>query len=142
MTSTADRAPAGRTTWVSNLARPVRVFAATEVGSALILLVAALAALLWANSPWGWTYEEFWTTDLSIRLADAELSHSLRDWINDGLMAFFFFVVALEIRREFDMGELRDRRRVAVPVLAALGGMTAPALFYAAINAGTEAVHG
>src|SRR5690606_31070209 len=117
----------GRTAWVWNLARPVRVFAATEVGSALILLVAALAALLWANSPWGWTYEEFWTTDLSIRLADAELSHSLRDWINDGLMAFFFFVVALEIRREFDMGELRDRRRVAVPVLAALGGMTAPA---------------
>lgn len=142
MAATSDRLPAGRTAWVWNLARPVRVFAATEVGSALILLVAALAALLWANSPWGWTYEEFWTTDLSIRLADAELSHSLRDWINDGLMAFFFFVVALEIRREFDMGELRDRRRVAVPVLAALGGMTAPALIYVAFNAGTEAVRG
>ncbi len=141
MASTSD-GRAGRTAWVWHLARPVRVFAATEVGSAVILLAAALAALLWANSPWGWTYEELWTTDLSIQLAGAELSHSLRDWINDGLMAFFFFVVALEIRREFDMGELRDRRRVGVPVLAAIGGMTAPALIYVAINAGTAGVHG
>ena len=142
MTTPSARVPAGRTTWVRNLARPVRVFVATEVGSAVILLAAALAALLWANSPWGSTYEEVWSTDLSIRLAGAELSHSLRDWINDGLMALFFFVVALEIRRELDMGELRDRRRVAVPVLAALGGMTVPALLYVAFNAGTEAVHG
>jgi Na+/H+ antiporter NhaA len=142
MTAPSARAPTGRTAWVRNLARPVQVFVATEVGSAVILLAAALAALLWANSPWGSSYEEVWSTDLSIRLAGAELSHSLRDWINDGLMALFFFVVALEIRRELDMGELRDRRRVAVPVLAAVGGMTAPALLYLAFNAGTEAVHG
>jgi Na+/H+ antiporter NhaA len=142
MATPSSRAPAGRTAWVRNLARPVRVFVATEVGSAVILLVAALAALLWANSPWGSSYEEVWSTDLSIRLAGAELSHSLRDWINDGLMALFFFVVALEIRREFDMGDLRDRRRVAVPVLAAVGGMTVPALLYLAFNTGTEAVHG
>jgi len=129
----------GRTAWVRNLARPVRVFVATEVGSAIVLLAAALAALVWANSPWGSSYEAVWSSELSIRLAGAELSQDLRDWINDGLMAFFFFVVGLEIRRELDMGELRDRRRVAVPVLAALGGMAVPALIYLTFNAGTEA---
>jgi Na+/H+ antiporter NhaA len=133
---------AGRTAWVRNLAQPVRVFVATEVGSALILLAATLVALLWANSPWGDSYEQLWSTELAVRLGDASVSYDLRHWINDGLMAFFFFVVGLEIRRELDMGELRERRRVAVPVLAALGGMTVPALLYTAFNAGTDAVHG
>jgi Na+/H+ antiporter NhaA len=132
----------GRTAWVRNLARPVRVFVATEVGSALILLAATIAALLWANSPWGDTYEEFWSAQLSVQLAGASLDLDLRHWVNDGLMALFFFVVGLEIRRELDMGDLRERRRVAVPVLAALGGMAVPALIYASFNAGTEAVHG
>jgi Na+/H+ antiporter NhaA len=133
---------AGRTAWVRNLAQPVRLFVATEAGSAVILLAATLTALLWANSPWGDTYEQVWTTELSIDLGDMGISHDLRHWINDGLMAFFFFVVGLEIRRELDMGDLRERRRVAVPVLAALGGMAVPALIYASFNAGTEAVHG
>jgi Na+/H+ antiporter NhaA len=133
---------AGRTAWVRNLAQPVRVFVATEVGSALILLAATLAALVWANSPWGDSYEQVWSAELSIRLADMTIAHDLRHWVNDGLMAFFFFVVGLEIRRELDMGELRERRRVAVPVLAALGGMAVPALIYTAFNAGTGAVHG
>lgn len=83
-----------------NLARPVRGFVATEAGSALILLAATLAALLWANSPWSASYDSVWSSELSIRLAGSELSHTLREWVNDGLMAFFFFVVALEIRRE------------------------------------------
>lgn len=131
----------GSTAWVRNLARPVRHFVATEEGGATILLAAAIAALVWANSPWGSTYEAVWTSELSIRIAETELSHSLRDWVNDGLMALFFFVIGLEIRRELDMGELRDRRRVAVPVLAALGGLTVPALIYLAFNAGTEAAH-
>ena len=131
----------GRTAWVRNLARPVQVFVATEVGSAVVLLTAALAALVWANWPWGSSYEAVWSSELSIRLAGAELSQDLRDWINDGLMAFFFFVVGLEIRRELDMGELRDRRRVAVPLLAALGGMAVPALIYLAFNAGTQAAN-
>lgn len=133
---------AGRTSWVRNLARPARVFVETEVGSALVLLAAALVALVWANSPWGSTYEEFWSTELAIRVAGGELSHDLRGWVNDGLMALFFFVIGLEIRREFDMGELRDRRRVAVPVLAALGGMAVPALIYVSFTVGTGAVHG
>lgn len=139
-----DAAPAGwsgRTAFVRSLARPLRVFVATEVGSAVILLAAALAALVWVNSPWGSTYESLWTSELSIRLADAELTLELREWINDGLMALFFFVVGLEIRRELDLGELRDRRRVAVPVLAAVGGMVIPASIYLAINAGAEAGH-
>jgi Na+/H+ antiporter NhaA len=127
---------------VLHAARPVRAFVATEVGSALFLLAAALVALVWANSPWGATYEELWTSELSIRLAGAELSMELRDWVNDGLMAFFFFVIGLEIRRELDLGELRDRRRAAVPVFAAVGGMVVPALIYLAWNAGTEEVHG
>jgi Na+/H+ antiporter NhaA len=141
MAEATPRRLTGRTAWVRNIARPVRVFVATEVGSAVILLAAALVALVWANSPWGFSYEHVWTSELSIRIAGTELTQDLREWINDGLMALFFFVVGLEIRRELDMGELRDRRRVAVPVLAAIGGMAVPALIYFAFNAGTEAAH-
>ncbi|MGH9262040.1 MAG: Na+/H+ antiporter NhaA, partial [Acidimicrobiales bacterium] len=132
----ADRGdrPADITPWTRRLA-PVRVFVATENASAAILLAATVAAILWANSPWSASYEELWHTEVAVSFGDAELSLDLRHWINDGLMAFFFFVVGLEIRREFDMGELRERRRVATPVLAAIGGMLAPALIYLAINA-------
>ena len=128
--------------WVRDRASPVRALAASEVGSAAVLLAAAVAALVWANSPWSSTYEVVWSSDLSLRLGELEFSQDLRHWINDGLMAFFFFVVGLEIRREFDMGELRDHRRVAIPVLAALGGMAAPALIYLAFNAGQPAARG
>jgi len=140
--SYAQPQPSRRTGWVRNLARPARAFIATEVGSAFVLLAAVLVALLWANSPWGSSYDDVWTTELSIRLGDAEISEDLRGWVNDGLMTFFFFVIGLEIRREFDMGEFRDRRRVAVPVVAAIGGMVAPALIYLAINARTDAAPG
>jgi Na+/H+ antiporter NhaA len=142
MAGQAAGGQAARTAWVRDLGRPVRVFLATESGSAAVLLAAAVAALLWANSPWGGNYEEIWTTELSIQIGDTGLTHSLREWVNDGLMAFFFFVIGLEIRRELDMGDLRDRRRVALPVLAAAGGMAIPALIYVAFNAGTGAVHG
>jgi Na+/H+ antiporter NhaA len=131
-----------RTAWVRSLAGPIREFVATENASAVVLLAATVAALLWVNSPWGSTYERVWSAELSLRLAGAELSLSLREWVNDGLMAFFFFVVGLEIRREFDTGELRERRRIATPVLAAIGGMVAPALIYLAFNAGTPTARG
>jgi Na+/H+ antiporter NhaA len=131
-----------KTAWVRNLAAPIREFIATENASALILLGATLGALLWANSPWASTYEELWSTELSFRLGGAELSLDLRHWVNDGLMAFFFFVAGLEIRREFDMGELRERRRLATPVLAAVGGLVAPALIYLAFNAGEPTTRG
>src|SRR5918996_911208 len=131
-----------RTAWVRNLAAPIREFIATENASAVVLLAATLAALLWANLPWGSTYDELWSSELSFRLGGAELSLDLRQWVNDGLMAFFFFVAGLEIRREFDMGELRERRRVATPVLAAVGGLVAPALIYLAFNAGEPTARG
>jgi Na+/H+ antiporter NhaA len=125
----------GRTAWARDMAAALRNYLQTEVGSALVLVGAALVALIWANVPGG-SYEAFWTTNLAIRIGDWGITEDLRRWINDGLMTFFFFVAGLEVRRELDMGELRERRRVAVPVIAALGGMAAPALIYLAVNAG------
>jgi Na+/H+ antiporter NhaA len=140
--TTADvSALAGRTAWVRNIAQPLRSFVDTEAGSAVALLAAALAALVWANGPWGGSYEDVWTTELSLRLGDWELTEDLRHWVNDGLMTFFFFVIGLEIRRELDMGELRERRRVGIPVLAAAIGMLLPALAFIAL-AGADARHG
>ncbi|MDQ4145307.1 MAG: Na+/H+ antiporter NhaA [Actinomycetota bacterium] len=129
--------PDGRAdvTPISPRLAPLREFIATENASAIVLLVASVVAVVWANSPWSASYESVWTTELSLRLGGAELTLDLRHWINDGLMAMFFFVVGLEIRREFDLGELRERRRVATPVLAAIGGMVVPALIYLSLNA-------
>ena len=140
--ATADDTSAATVTpWTRRRAQ-VREFVATENASALILLVATVAALVWANSPWSASYESFWHTEVSLQFGNAVLDLDLRHLINDGLMAFFFFVVGLEIRREFDMGELRERRRVATPVLAAVGGMAAPALIYLAINLGEPTARG
>jgi Na+/H+ antiporter NhaA len=126
----------GRTAWARNLAAPVRDFLSTETGSAIVLLAATIAALLWANSPWPDSYDSVWTTELSFRLGDWTLSADLRDWVNDGLMTFFFLVVGLEAKRELDLGELRDRKRLALPVVAALGGMIVPIAIYVACTAG------
>jgi Na+/H+ antiporter NhaA len=127
---------AGRTAWARNLAAPVRDFLSTETGSAVALLIATLLALLWSNSPWLHSYESVWTTNLSIHLGSASVSTDLRHWVNEGLMTFFFLVVGLEAKREFDMGELRERRRIAIPVLAAIGGMAVPVGIYLLFNAG------
>jgi Na+/H+ antiporter NhaA len=132
--ATAD-AFTGRTAWARDMAAALRNYLQTEIGSALVLVAAAVAALAWANLPGG-SYETVWTTHLSVSLGGWEITEDLRRWVNDGLMTFFFFIVGLEVRRELDMGELRERRRVAVPVIAALGGMVAPALIYLAVNAG------
>jgi Na+/H+ antiporter NhaA len=132
----------GRTAWARNLAAPLRSFLGTETSGALALLAASVAALVWANSPWWETYESFWTTELSIRIGDEGLSLDLRHWVNEGLMTFFFLVVGLEAKRELDLGELRDRRRVAIPVLAALGGLIVPVLIYLSINAGGPSADG
>ena len=121
---------------------PIREFIATQNASAVVLLVATVVALVWANSPWAPSYERLWATPISISIGEFVLSLDLRLWINDGLMALFFFVAGLEIRREFDMGELRERRRVATPVLAAVGGMAVPALIYLSFNWGQPTAHG
>src|SRR3954471_11000639 len=132
----------GRTAWARNLAAPVRDFLTTETGSAIVLLAAAVAALFWANSPWPDSYESFWTTKLSIRLGSEGISLDLRHWVNEGLMTFFFLVVGLEAKRELDTGELRERRRLAIPVVAAAGGITVPIAIYLAFNAGGAGAHG
>jgi Na+/H+ antiporter NhaA len=131
-----------QTIGLRRLASPLREFIATENSSAIVLLLATLIALVWANSPWAASYEALWSTELAIRVGGAELSLDLRHWINDGLMALFFFVAGLEIRRELDMGELRERRRVATSVLAAVGGMAIPVLIYLLVNTGQPSVGG
>ena len=124
------------------LIRPLVDFLHTEAAGGVALVAAAIVALLWANSPWDASYDDLWTTHLAVALGDWELDLDLRDWINDGLMVLFFFVVGLEIKRELVEGELRDPRRAALPVCAALGGMIVPAAIYLAFNAGGEAAAG
>lgn len=131
----------GRTAWVRNLETPLRRFLRTETGGGAILLVAALAALAWVNVDAD-SYESVWSKELSVRIGDASLSQDLRGWVNTGLMTFFFFVVGLEARREFDMGELRERPRFAVPLLAGIGGMLVPVAIYLAVNTGRGSANG
>ncbi|HEX3323788.1 MAG TPA: Na+/H+ antiporter NhaA [Solirubrobacterales bacterium] len=131
----------GRTAWARSLQAPLRDFLTTETGSAAVLLAAAVAALIWANADLS-SYESVWRTRLSIQVGGSGISQSLRDWVNSGLMTFFFFVVGLEVRREFDVGELRERRRLALPVLAGIGGMLVPIAIYLAVNGGGHSAHG
>jgi len=140
--ATPSTADTGRTAWARNLASPVRDFLSAETGSAVVVLIAAIFALLWANSPWSHSYDSLWTTELAIRLGHHAIATDLRHWVNQGLMTFFFLVVGLEAKREFDLGELRERRRLAIPVLAAIGGMTVPVAIYLAFNAGGPGAHG
>ncbi|TYB96999.1 Na+/H+ antiporter NhaA [Micromonospora sp. WP24] len=131
----------GRTIWMRNLATPLRAFLRTEAGSAGVLVAAIVAALLWANIDLG-SYEAVWRTQLSLSLGHLELSRDLHTWINSGLMTLFFLVVGLETRREFDLGDLRDRRRFVLPSLAGMIGMLIPVLIFLAVNHGGPGAHG
>jgi Na+/H+ antiporter NhaA len=131
----------GRTAWARNLQTPLRQFLRTETGSAAVLLAATVTALAWVNIDAA-SYRGVWDTRLSVSLGSASLSEDLGGWINSGLMTFFFLVVGLEARREFDMGELRERRRLALPLLAGAGGMIVPIAIYLLINAGRPSAHG
>jgi Na+/H+ antiporter NhaA len=131
----------GRTAWARNLQTPLRAFLRTETGGAAVLVGATLLALVWVNVSAS-TYDAVWHTELSFRLGAWSLTQDLRGWVNEGLMTLFFFTVGLEARREFDLGELRDRRRVALPVLAAIGGMVVPVGIYLAFNAGRSSAYG
>jgi Na+/H+ antiporter NhaA len=131
----------GRTAWARNLEAPLRNFLRTETGSAAILLGATLAALAWVNIDQS-SYERVWNTVLSITIGGSGVTQDVRQWVNSGLMTFFFFVVGLEARREFDLGELRDRRRLVLPVVAGVGGMLVPVLIFLAFNAGRSSSHG
>src|SRR5256714_8992803 len=119
----------GRTAWARSLQTPLREFLRTETGGAAVLLAAAVAALVWVNVDAS-SYGSVWRTTLSIRVGSAGIALDLRHWVNSGLMTLFFFVVGLEARREFDLGELRERRRFALPMLASIGGMTVAVAIY------------
>ena len=131
----------GHSAWARSLERPLREFLNTETGSAAVLLAATVAALVWVNVDAG-SYRSVWEAEVAIRVSGHEIAMDVRGWVNSGLMTFFFFVVGLEARREFDMGELRERRRVTLPLLAGLGGMAVPVLIYLALNAGRGSAHG
>jgi Na+/H+ antiporter NhaA len=130
-----------RTAWEWSPDTPLRRFLRTETGSSAVLLAATVVALAWANIDSS-GYAATWQTQVSIRVGTASLVDSLHGWVNSGLMVFFFLVAGLEARREFDIGELRERRRLALPVVVGLGGMIVPIGLYLAINAGHPSASG
>jgi NhaA family Na+:H+ antiporter len=123
---------------VERIVRPFQDFANKQSSGGLLLIIATAVALVWANSPWGESYVALWHTKLSVGVGDFSISKDLTHWINDGLMAVFFLVIGLEIKREVLVGELSSVGNAALPVVAALGGAVVPALIYLAINAGTK----
>lgn len=120
----------------------VRRFIADEAGSAAVLLVATITALLWANSPWWHSYFSFWATDVSLRVGSHAIEMDLQHVVNDAAMAIFFCVLGLEVSRERTSGQLRDRRSISVPVLGAVGGMLIPIGIYLLVNGGRPGGHG
>ena len=131
----------GRTAWARSVQTPLREFLRTETGGAAVLLAAAVAALVWVNVDAS-SYGSLWSKMLSITLGSSGVGLDLRGWVNSGLMTFFFFVVGLEARREFDLGELRERRRFALPFVAGIGGMVMAVAIYLVFNAGRPSAHG
>jgi NhaA family Na+:H+ antiporter len=121
---------------------PLERFLQIEAASGVLLLLVALVALLWANSPWRHTYELLWHTPFGVRFGRWSFERDLHFWINDALMTLFFFVVGLEIRREIHRGELSDLRRAALPLTAAFGGMALPALLFVSFNHGRASATG
>src|SRR3954471_2981295 len=120
---------------------PLREFLRTESGGAAVLLAATVAALVWVNVDAS-SYEELWDAVLAIDLGGSGIELTLREWVNSGLMTFFFFVLGLEARREFDLGDFRERRRFVLPLLASVGGMGASVAIYLAFTLGSAAAGG
>jgi Na+:H+ antiporter, NhaA family len=127
---------------IDRLVDPIARFLHIQAASGVALLLFTLAALVLANSPWSGQFLAFWKTPLGFSIGSYEVSHSLKHWINDGLMVIFFFVVGLEVKRELAIGELRSLRLAALPVAAALGGMLAPATLYLALQWGEPGMRG
>jgi Na+:H+ antiporter, NhaA family len=133
---------ADTSTPVERLLRPVEEFAAIEASGGIVLLACTAIALAWANSPWWHAYEALWHTPLGVSVAGSSLVKPLHFWINDGLMAIFFFVVGLEIKRELLAGELSRPRQAMLPIAGAVGGMLFPAALYLLLNHSGEAARG
>jgi NhaA family Na+:H+ antiporter len=131
---TNQRLPLPGATPIERLAKPFQEFAKLESSGGILLIGCTVAALFWANSPWAATYFSLWHTKLTLGFASLQLSEELHFWINDGLMAVFFLVVGLEIKREALVGELASLQKAALPLVAALGGMLVPASFYFLFN--------
>jgi len=127
---------------VQRILSPVERFLAIEAASGAVLMIAAVAAIVWANSPWNALYSHLWNTPFGFKFANFVFERDLRFWLNDGLMTVFFFVVGLEIRREIHSGELSEIRRALLPLAAALGGMLIPALIFLGLNAGRPSAKG
>lgn len=121
---------------------PLRQFLHIETASGIVLLVATAAALILANSPLADSFLSFWKTKTGFTLGAFEMKHSLQHWINDFLMAVFFFVIGLEVKRELVMGELRDLKRASLPIAAAIGGMIVPAAIYLSLQTGAPGERG
>ena len=131
----------GQSGWPQRNNTSLPRFLRTETGSAAVVAVAAIAALLWANVDTK-SYEHLWETIISIQVGGVGPIHTLRYWVNSGLMTLFFFVVGLEVRREFDVGDLRDRRRAVIPIIAGLGGVAVPVGIFLCFNVGRSSAHG
>ena len=140
--STDQSSCEGSAAFEAQSSRSLRDFIRTESGSAGLLVVAALVALVWANSRWSQSYVDLWHTELSIRFGDGGLTMDLHHWVNDGLMVVFFFVIGLEVRKEFAIGELVDRSRVVVPLVAGVTGVLVPAAIFLDLNPSGEAAAG
>ena len=130
-----------RTLWTRRGAAPLRAFISTESASAVVLVAAVVVALVWANAAPA-SYTAVWDTRVALRIGDAEFGQDLREWVGGGLMTLFFLVVGLEARREFDLGDLRERRRFVLPLVAGVVGMAVPIGIFLLFNAGLPSAHG
>jgi NhaA family Na+:H+ antiporter len=127
---------------IDKFTEPVNKFIHQEHTSGIVLFISVLVAIAWVNSPFAHSYHQLWDIKFSLGFGSYVLDHPLHLWINDGLMALFFFVIGLELKREFMAGELSSIKKASLPMVAALGGMLVPALIYFFINKGSEAEHG
>src|ERR1700742_604794 len=124
------------------LTSPFLRFAKMEAAGGILLLIATAAALVWANSRWEHSYHDIWYTQATFTLGQVSLSESRHEWVNDGLMSIFFFLVGLEIKRELLIGELSTFKQAAFPFMAAIGGSAVPAIIYSVINRGGAGANG
>jgi len=127
---------------IDKFTQPLSKFIHQEHSSGIVLFLSVVIAIIWVNSPLQYLYHHIWEIHFSVGLSSYVLDHSLHLWINDGLMAIFFFVIGLELKREFMAGELSSVKKASLPMFAALGGMLVPALIYFFVNRGTPSAHG